>query len=165
MSCSDLILKYDLWYPVQSDRYGAPRASPSFVSYLLINEAVGPTGKSQLALIDVPSHPELAIYAVWDDRVLSRLVLLNLLNRNTTTPAGDVEKQSFSIDVSKYLLQSGGGRVKRMTAAGMDSKDSHNVFWAGQSYANGVAEGEEVVETLNNGKVTVRGSEGLIVFL
>ncbi|ETW83108.1 major facilitator superfamily [Heterobasidion irregulare TC 32-1] len=53
-----------------------------------------------------------------------------------------------------------------MTAPGMDSKDSSKVVWAGQSYANGVSEGDEVVEVLSSSdtRVTVGGSEGVIVF-
>lgn len=161
---------YNLWYPVESDRYGAARASPSYVAYLLITEAVGPSGNSRLSLIDIPEHPQLAVYAVWDQQDLSRLVFLNLANRNASTTADEADTLAVSVDLSDYVGNTKKGRevkAKRMTAPGMDSKDSSKVVWAGQSYANGVSEGDEVVEVLSSSdtRVTVGGSEGVIVFL
>ena len=38
------------------------------------------------------------------------------------------------------------------------------ITWAGQSFTNGTASGTEVVEALQDGKVTVKGSEGVLVF-
>ena len=158
------------WQDYIADRYGAARASPSFVAYLLITEAVGSSGNSRLSLIDTPEHPQLAVYAVWDKQDLSRLVFLNLANRNASTTADEAEKLAVSVDLSDYVGNTRKGsevKVKRMTAPGIDSKDSSKVVWAGQSYANGVSEGDEVVELLssNDTKVSVGGSEGVIVFL
>ncbi|KDQ57014.1 glycoside hydrolase family 79 protein [Jaapia argillacea MUCL 33604] len=152
---------YDLWYPVPSDRYGSARASPSFVAYLLITEAVGSSGQSQISLIPTPSNPQLAVYAIWDNSILSRMAILNLSTRNVTSSqdAGEVV-----VDLSEYVSGSG-ATVKRMTAPGLDSKDSSLVTWAGQSYENGTASGMEVIETLQGGSVTVKGSEGVLVFL
>ncbi|THH15700.1 hypothetical protein EW146_g4813 [Bondarzewia mesenterica] len=144
--------QYDLWYPVDSDRYGASRASPSFVAYLLITEAVGSSGNSRISLIDVPEHPQLAIYAIWDNQILNRLVFLNLENRNSTTTDDNAEDLAVSIDLSYYVKEGREDRVKvkRMTAPGIDSKDSDKALWAGQSYANGVPEGNEEIERLSN---------------
>jgi len=59
--------------------------------------------------------------------------------------------------------------VKRMTAPGMDSKNSSASLWAGQSFADGSAEGTLDIEKLQsrNGAVavTVMGSEGVVVSL
>ncbi|EPQ54385.1 hypothetical protein GLOTRDRAFT_44058 [Gloeophyllum trabeum ATCC 11539] len=156
---------YDLWYPVESDRYGAPRASPSFVAYLLITEAVGPSGKSQLSLIPTPSYPELAVYAIWDGAALARIAVLNLAIRNATATEEQKGAAAVTLDLGGYVKEGCEARVKRMTAPGLDSKDSTAVTWAGQSYANGTASGEEVVETLQKGVVTVQGSEGVLVLL
>lgn len=54
--------------------------------------------------------------------------------------------------------------VKRLTASGLDSKDSDSATWAGQAFTNGTASGTEVLETLSEGnKVVVRGSEAVLV--
>ncbi|TFK50028.1 hypothetical protein OE88DRAFT_1632314 [Heliocybe sulcata] len=155
---------YDLWYPVETDRYGAPRASPSFVAYLLITEAVGSSGESQISLIPAPS-PQLAVYAIWDQSVLSRIAVLNLGIRNVTASDEEKEATTVSLDLSEYVREGSNVTVKRMTAPGLDSKDSSAVTWAGQSYADGIASGDEVVETLHGGLLTVQGSEGVLVRL
>ncbi|KAA1467457.1 hypothetical protein DENSPDRAFT_832510 [Dentipellis sp. KUC8613] len=158
---------YDLWYPVDSDRYGTARASPSFVAYLLITEAVGSSGHSQLALIATPANPQIAMYAIWDNGKLSRVAILNLANRYVSTSVDDAENLAVTVDISKYVSGSKVGKVqvKRMTAPGIDSKDSDTATWAGQSYTNGTASGKDVVEGLDRGEVKVGGSEGVLVFL
>ncbi|KAF8509442.1 hypothetical protein JB92DRAFT_514731 [Gautieria morchelliformis] len=166
---------YDLWYPIPSSRFGSARAAPSFVAYLLIAEAVGASGQSRLQLIDVPQAPALAAYAVWDPAArptgLARLALVNTAIRNATAGAGagagagapDAEG-AVTVDlralVSKQRPQA---RVKRMTAPGADSKDSDAATWAGQAFTNGTAGGEEEIEGLHGGRVTVRGSEAVLV--
>jgi hypothetical protein len=99
--------RYDLWYPVDSERYGAARASPSFVAYLLVTEALGSSGKTQISLIDVPSYQQLAVYAIWDDGVLKRIVALNTALREATPAA---------LDISAYVAESKTAKVRRMTA-------------------------------------------------
>ncbi|KAI0667963.1 hypothetical protein C8Q78DRAFT_1051225 [Trametes maxima] len=159
---------YDLWYPVETDRYGAPRAAPSFVAYLLVTEAIGYSGNSRFSLIDVPGHDDVAVYAIWDPAIrssgIARLAVLNLAVRNESTPSENAADTAVTLDLSRYLQKGKAATVKRMTAPGLDSKDSSRVTWAGQSYANGTAEGAEVVEKLTNGTVTVGGSEGVLVF-
>ncbi|KAI5117369.1 hypothetical protein M0805_004359 [Coniferiporia weirii] len=159
---------YDLWYPVETDRYGAARASPSFVAYLLVTEAVGASQISQLSLIDVPGHPQLAAYAIWDEFArlggVARLAILNLAVRNESTSAADAALDAVTIDLSPYVRFGKAAQVKRMTSPGLDSKDVSKVLWAGQSYEDGTASGKEDIEKLDNGKVTVQGSEGVLVF-
>ena len=70
----------------------------------------------------------------------------------------------MSVDVGAWARKGSEVRVKRMTAPGLDSKDSDTATWAGQSYTNGTASGTEVVEGLVDGKVTVKGSEAVLVF-
>ena len=151
---------------MDSDRYGRAHASPSFVAYLLITEAVGSSGQSRISYINVPAHPHLAVYAVWDQpgQRLYRLVILNLANRNVSTSSADADALAVNVDLSPYLL-GGEARVKRMTAPGMDSTDAQTATWAGQSYANGIATGDESAEETRNGIVCVEGSEGVLVFL
>ena len=162
---------YDLWYPVETERYGSARASPSFVSYLLIDEAIGKSTKTQLSLIPIESHPQLAVYAIWDPTTrknnIARMVLLNLSVRNVSTPAEEAAANEALFDLSPYLRKTKGRKhaiVKRMTSPGLDSKDVSRVTWAGQSYEDGTASGQEVVERLEDGRVRVRASEGVLVF-
>jgi hypothetical protein len=117
---------YDLWYPVDSDRYGTARASPSFVAYLFVAEAVGGSGQSRIALVDVPAHPQLAVYAVWDaahGAGVSRLAVLNLSPRNQTTSAKDAAAVVITLDLSELIgANATKAQVKRMQAPGLDSK-------------------------------------------
>jgi len=151
---------------VDSDRYGSARASPSFVAYLFVAETVGSSGQSRLSYVDVPAHPQLAVYTVWDgpEQRLDRLAILNLANRNSSTSAADADAVAVNIDLSPYLV-GGEAKVKRMTAPGMDSTDTQTATWAGQDYVNGTAVGIECVEETQNGLVRVAGSEAVLVFL
>lgn len=93
------------------------------------------------------------------------MVLLNLAVRNVSTSVGDAEKDAVKVDLTPFLRGKGkGAKVKRMTSLGLDSKDVSLVTWAGQSFENGTASGKEVVEGLENGTVSVMGSEGVLVF-
>ncbi|CAE6455633.1 unnamed protein product [Rhizoctonia solani] len=158
---------YDLWYPIPSERYGSARASPSYVAYLLVTEAVGKSGQSRLALVRDSSLPStLAVYAIWDPSSrtngIARMVILNMSLRRQDVAADDA--LTVTVDVGKY--QRGGNttaKVKRMSSPGVESKDSDRVTWAGQSYSAGVPVGSEVVEQLDAGKVNVRGSEGVLI--
>jgi hypothetical protein len=139
------------------------------VAYLLVTEAVGSSGQSRVALINVPSHPQLAVYSVWDGNgtAPARLAILNLSPRNETTPPAESQQVEVTLDLTAYIgaAQKSKASLKRMQSPGLDSKNSSAVTWAGQSYANGTASGEEAVETLQNGMLTVPGSEGVLVFL
>lgn len=127
----------------------------------------------------------MAIYAVWEgknsslaarddkssvkagEELLSRLVILNLANRNVSSTDTEKDDVAVSVDLSPFITSgSANVTVKRMTSTGMDSTDSDASTWAGQSYAQGVASGEEVVEGLSGGSmVRVEGTEGVVVFL
>ncbi|KAK7691054.1 hypothetical protein QCA50_006157 [Cerrena zonata] len=160
---------YDLWYPIPTDRYGSARAAPSFVAYLLIVEAVGSSQESRIALLpSIASNPQLAVYAIWDPAVRSsgpaRLVILNLSTRLASSSQDDQDAVAVTVDLNPYIRADNDVKVKRMSSVGLDSTDSAAATWAGQSYENGTASGVEVVESLEEGKVTVQGSEGVLVF-
>lgn len=134
---------------------------------------MGSSGQSQLSLLpSLPAYPQLAAYVIWDAAVHTsgpaRLALLNLAVRNVSSAVAEQEAVAVTVDLSDWLRMAGAGsdiKVKRMTAPGLDSKDSGIVTWAGQSYENGTASGIEVIEGLSGGKVTVQGSEAVLVFL
>ena len=67
------------------------------------------------------------------------------------------------MDLNAYVKPGKVAQVKRMTSIGLDSTDSSAATWAGQSFENGIPSGTEVVEPLDGGKVTVQGSEGVLV--
>ncbi|KAI0322577.1 hypothetical protein OF83DRAFT_651208 [Amylostereum chailletii] len=162
-SWAHCITQYDLWYPIDTDRYGAARASPSFVAYLLVTEAVGSSGATQIAPVAVPEAPDLAVYGIWDAGALKRFAVLNLAHRNVSTT--DTDNVAVEVDLSAVIPANTTVKVKRMTAPGMDSKNSSAVTWAGQSYADGTASGDEAIEELDGGRLLVGGSEGVLVFL
>ncbi|KAG8678542.1 hypothetical protein FRC08_017684, partial [Ceratobasidium sp. 394] len=157
---------YDLWYPVPSDRYGTARVSPSFVAYLLVTEAVGPSGQTRLALLrDASFPPSLAVYAIWDPSArkqgVARMVILNMALRREGVAAD--EAKTVTIDVSKWAQVGKAAKVKRMSAPGVESKDVGRVTWAGQSYTSGVTVGKLAIEGLDAGRVSVKGSEGVLI--
>ena len=113
------------------------------------------------------------MYAIWDPAVredgIARLALLNLAVRNITTSVEEADEMSISVDVATLARKGEAGRVsqarvKRMSSPGLDSKDVSKVLWAGQSYESGVASGEEFIESTQDGRVTVQGSEGVLLF-
>ncbi|KAJ6597209.1 hypothetical protein DFH09DRAFT_114039 [Mycena vulgaris] len=55
--------------------------------------------------------------------------------------------------------------LKRLTAPGNDERDSDFVTWAKQAWTNGTAEGKAVREAVKDGKIQLRGSEAVVVFL
>ncbi|EJU02041.1 hypothetical protein DACRYDRAFT_22427 [Dacryopinax primogenitus] len=157
---------YDTWFPVPSNGTGAG-ASPSFVAYLLLAEAIGPSNQSRIAPIQAPGNlaDNLGTYAIWDPTVNTtapaRLVLLNMDIYNVSSPS---PRPSVSLDLSS-LVGSGSVQLKRMTSPGLDETDATLVTWAGQQFQTGSAAGTEIIETANGANVTVYASEGVLVFL
>jgi hypothetical protein len=131
------------------------------VAALLVTETVGSSGNATIAHIPIPEAPDLAVYAVWDAGRLRRVALLNLAHRNISQA---LSTAAVSVDMSGVMGE--GMTVKRMTGAGMDSKDTDLSTWAGQSFTNGTASGDEdIEERKGDPMVLVRGSEGVVVFL
>ena len=138
---------------------------------------VGSSGQSRLALLpSLPTHPQVAAYAGWDSSVRSakpsRLALLNLAVRNISSTPAEQKAAAVTLDISQWVGKHTGSadassrniKVKRMTAPGLDSKNSSTATWAGQSYENGTARGEEVVEELEGTTITLQGSETALLF-
>lgn len=75
-----------------------------------------------------------------------------------------VDGESVILNLGGYVRKGGKAVVKRMTSPGLDSTDAGTATWAGQSFESGEPSGEEVTEGLVNGGVTVKGSEGVLVF-
>jgi hypothetical protein len=71
------------------------------------------------------------------------------------------------LDISSILPERGVGHptLKRLTAPGNDETDPDLVKWAGQAWTNGTAKGKEVREVVSNGRIRIRNSEAVLVFL
>ncbi|KAJ7444823.1 hypothetical protein FB451DRAFT_1104514, partial [Mycena latifolia] len=161
---------YNLWYPVDSPLRGRRRANPSYVSQLFIAEAVGKSKTSRLLALDAPAgvSPDLfAAYAVYDTRQLAptRIAVINWQTFNHTMGESGAAATSVSLDISAALPRRRSATLKRLTAPGNDETDSDLVTWAGQAWTNGTAQGKEVLEAVKDGKIEIRGSEAVLVFL
>ncbi|KAJ7594707.1 hypothetical protein C8J56DRAFT_1012852 [Mycena floridula] len=163
---------YNLWYPIDSPLRGRHRANPSYVSQLFIAEAVGKTQNSRLISLETPAgiSPDVfAAYAIYDEdgshqAVPQRIAIINwqIFNRTSTTESsGSIE---LLVDIPSVLKHSN-ARLKRLTAPGNDEADSDLVTWAGQAWTNGTAKGKEILEVVKDGKIQIRGSEAVLVFL
>ena len=188
---------YSLLYPVNSTSRGQQRANPGFASQLLLAEAIGTGNKSRILALDPPSGADARYFyaaAVYDESVPggtgpARLILINTepYTEQNEAPAGssgfDASKFSrdnaVTFDFSSLLsagskaISSGSGntnnkiQAKRLTAPYVDTKETHLVTWAGQSYKYAAPEGPVAIEDLSSasGKITLRNSEAVLVFL
>lgn len=169
---------YDMLYPRDSEKRGKQRALPSFVSLLFLAEAFARDGV-RVAALETPSglDPDrFAAYAFYAGNKLNKLALLNM---NPFYP-NSTEDYSASFDVlsmsEKYGHSKGyggsghkGGEkhawVKRMTAPYVNTQDTSQSTWAGQSFEDGSAVGELDIEKVGrDGMVTVRGSEAVLIY-
>ncbi|KAK0615094.1 hypothetical protein B0T17DRAFT_646477 [Bombardia bombarda] len=173
---------YSLLYPVNSTKRGEARVLPVFVSQLLVVEALA--GGGRIAALKTPKGVDeegFAAYGVFTStsasgkgkdkgiivrdevkkekrgEALARLVVLNMkpYYADSTVARGTVW-----LDIGEHR----GATVKRMTAPSVDEKDAARVTWAGQSFRDGKAVGDVVVENLGpNERVSVKESEGVLV--
>jgi hypothetical protein len=127
------------------------------------------------------SFGQFVAYGFWDQdddyKSPNKLALLNLEIFNVTqNPA---TRPQVTIDISELIQdRKKGAKLRRLTAPGADVKDANVVTWAGQTYgfpegaANdtigedmGLAQGKLVEETIRSGRVVVRASEAVLVYL
>lgn len=106
--------------PRDSPETGPARLSPSYVSYLLIAEAVGSSNKSRLAPISTELE-DMGVYGIWEDsKGPARIVALNMepwngtskfWDWNSTTPTttlgsddalGNSKRPTVTLDLSKF---------------------------------------------------------------
>ncbi|CAJ2508329.1 Uu.00g133550.m01.CDS01 [Anthostomella pinea] len=177
---------YDMVYPETSELRGAARVLPSFAGLLFLAEVFATDGTRIVEVgapegVDADYFAAYALYEGGGDGVLSKLAVVNLrpYYANLTTD------YTVSIDISAHIMGGalnpkhhgpqphyGGDAtatqayVKRLTAPYVDAKDAADVTWAGQSFANGSAIGQVRKEVVgDDGIVSVRGSEAVLVFL
>lgn len=172
---------YDLWYPIENLN-GPVKVFPSYSAYLFVAEVIGSSrslrigniypgrqanGSSITTEMGDESQGQLVVYGFWDDSLSVdfpvKLALLNLQSYNETTEG---TRPSTTFDISEYLSESADSvAVRRLQAPGADVKDGNITTWAGQTYANGVAEGVLTEEKIAGGEIAVAASEAVLVFL
>lgn len=152
---------YSMVFPIDTVLRGPARALPSFLGQLFMAEAFGVEG-TKVREVELPegvNGERFAAYAFYEQEKLGKLALVN------TNPfyANSTEDGTVSLDVSGYC-EGGKVWVKRLTAPAVNEKDSTKTTWAGQSFPQGDAVGETVLEQVEDGVVSVRGSEAVLVF-
>ncbi|CAE6450043.1 unnamed protein product, partial [Rhizoctonia solani] len=155
---------YNLWYPRDSELRGRARANPSYVSQLMLSEIVGKSRASQIVHLSPPANisaHQFAAYGIYEYKKLTKLALINFSIFNKTNASGDAP------GIRVYIGGSGSraSRLKRMTAPGLDEKNTDLVTWAGQTYTNGSADGRLKLEPVINNTVWVRDSEAVLIDL
>lgn len=185
---------YNLWYPIDNLN-GNVTVFPSYSAYLFLTEAIGKSKTLKLANIypgrqanlssittemGDTSAGQLVAYGFWDTALKqkgpTKLALINMEIYNKTQADAGVKRPRTVFDISAYLPQNaavGSGReipppvvtVKRLQAPGADIKDGGLTTWAGQSFLMGKGKGELVTETFQGGRIPVRASEAVLVFL
>ena len=153
---------YNLWYPRDSELRGRARANPNYVSQLILAEAIGKSGTSQVVHVSPPANvstDHFAAYAIYERKKLARLALINFSIYNKT--ATNNEAPGIRVRIG-----TGGKKrswLKRLTAPGLDEKNSDLVTWAGQTYTNGSASGKLNVEPVDDDIVWIRDSEAVLI--
>lgn len=160
---------YDFLYPRTSSKRGEQRILPGFSGLLFVVEAFARSG-TRVRALETPegiSEDYFSSYAFYDESgSISKLALINM------RPYFSNSTEDYSVEIN-VAQPTALGRfwvaprawVKRLTAPFVDEKDAGNVTWAGQTFEQGVGQGEVVVEEVGpDGVVKVRGSEAVLVF-
>ena len=153
---------YDLFYPRDSSKRGKARALPSYVSQLFLVEALS-SPDTRVRALETPtglSQDHFSGYAFYVKGRLNKLALINM----TPYYVNSTSDSTVSFDVSQHCGRHSKAWVKRMTAPYVDTVDTRQATWAGQSYADGDPVGEVSIEDIGrDGLVEVRGSEAVLV--
>jgi hypothetical protein len=176
-----------LLFPSIAERNGPAQSTPSYPGYLLIAEAIAPlslpgpfttpsinpntASSSSLRIFahNLTDEPDLAVYEVWStsgpayEDAPIRVVMLNLSPepRNVS-----ILSNSFPSTSSSNSTTTSSITYKRLRSSeGVASTNASAATWAGQTFLNGTASGEEVIETLEGETVNVGAYEGVVVFL
>ncbi len=165
---------YSFVYPTASTARGKQRATPGYVSQLLLTEAIGSSGRSRAVFLTPPSgvaSKDFFGVAIYDDAIPggmgpARLVLINSKPylRGSSAPRGRVD---FTYS-SMYNASNVAARttyVKRLSGPYANEQESAYIKWANQSYKFADPSGTRVVEKLTNGTVAVADSEAVLIYL
>jgi hypothetical protein len=121
--------------------------------------------ETRVRALDPPAGVDsesFSAYAFYVEDRLSKLALVNM----KPFYANSTEDFSVHVDLSEAVSPNSGCLgLKRLTAPFVNTGNSSLVSWAGQSFPQGEAIGNVVVEMVGeDNAVDVRGSEAVLVF-
>jgi len=136
--------KYNFFQPVSLNRSPiddtplspplAPHLQPDYYAGLVITEAVGTNGKTEIVELDI-AEDNVSGYAIYDDGVLARAVFINL-NAWLSSDKGKQTRQTTHLDFQFAGTEPSSGTVavRRLKIAHAD--DLKGLLWGGQSFEN-----------------------------
>ncbi|KAH6873462.1 hypothetical protein B0T10DRAFT_416446 [Thelonectria olida] len=133
-----------------------PHILPSYHAFLVVNEAIGKSGKAYIAEIPT-SNLTLTAYGIWENKQLTRLVVLN-----TQVYLGEGEKPSINV----YLNGLGADRPASVKLLVSERTNAYsNITWAGQSFEtlSGKPEGKVGVKEVKGGSFNLPASSIALV--
>ncbi|KAK1983634.1 hypothetical protein LZ30DRAFT_780443 [Colletotrichum cereale] len=147
--------RYNLIQPTDESDDGLnithPHILPSYYAFLIVNEAIGTSGKSYVAEL-ATTNITLTAYGIWEEQRLARVVVLN-----TQVHLGGADKPSINVSLA------GLGNATSITAKILKSgstTDHTGLTWGGQSFEtlSGQPDGAVETEDVQNGSLILPAS-------
>ncbi|KAJ5703660.1 hypothetical protein N7493_011585 [Penicillium malachiteum] len=117
---------YTSWVPVENNGQ-SPGVRPPLYGQLVAADAIGRHPKVQVKALDLEEW-NLSAYLVYESEILSRYVIINLDEWNTTTPYARPSRR-FSLHVPHGVKSA---EIKRLTGPGASSMT--DISWGGYSW-------------------------------
>ncbi|KAH8918675.1 glycoside hydrolase family 79 protein [Atractiella rhizophila] len=149
--------RYAPFQPIQVNQT-APFTRPNYSALLTLQAFLGAANAS-VRVSEVGTHdPYLAAYVAYEHEVPKRVALINTHIYNATAHPTHPPKVTVSLEGASV------SKVRRLTAAGADVRAG--VLWSNQNWEGGCfPSGFELTEQAENGKVEVRNTEAVVVWL
>ncbi|KAF9878229.1 hypothetical protein CkaCkLH20_04267 [Colletotrichum karsti] len=154
--------RYNLIQPTNDSDDGLnithPHILPSYHAFLIVNEAIGKSGRAYVAEI-ATTNLTLTAYGIWEEEKLARIVVLN-----TQIYLGGPEKPSINVDVGKVVA---GQRATVKFLVSDNTTSYTGLTWAGQSFEtlSGEPSGAVVETDIENGRFNLPASSIALVNL
>ena len=148
---------YSAWQPVAYEGIGPAQVRPAYYSYLFMADIIANIPKPTIFELSASESDNLALYAIYNNTEIAKLVVLNLDFYNDTAIVRPKEK----VDVQAILGQK--LTATRFTGPLSITTGTENITWAGQSYSTGSAFGSRLFESWHSGVVEVAASEAVII--
>jgi hypothetical protein len=156
---------YNIFEPVGNVKIGnvtttRPQVQPQYHAFLVVAEAIGKSGKSRIAELQVASS-NIASYGIWEKGKLVRMVVINsqpwVYASTGTRPVTTVQLEG----ITKHTKAT----YKTLYVPYADI--AQGLTWAGQSYAteSGFPTGKVVQEVLKDGQLNISASSVVLVTL
>ncbi|KAL9090002.1 MAG: hypothetical protein Q9165_005531 [Trypethelium subeluteriae] len=156
--------RYSAWQPIKiNDTHASPKAL--YYGNLFTSTALAGGNKQVDILVNETSFTAYAIYdaanatggSTGAASQLNSIVLVNLNMFNSTQPAS--ERPYTTVTLPNIASDA---EVRRLTAPGVEVKNG--ISWAGRNVTqDGHIVGQEIVESLDNGQVSIGAGEALLI--